>query len=68
MDWLFPEKYYKSKFYTVYGFTFVFPKVKTPITDIINPKNDLLNVENGIEEAINGFNSELFFLPKKYWR
>ena len=50
MDWPFPEKYYKSMGYRVYGFTFVFPKVKTSISDITNPKNDQINVENRLEE------------------
>ena len=50
MDWPFPEKYYKSMGYRVYGFTFVFPKVKTSISDITNPKNDQINVENSLEE------------------
>ena len=50
MDWPFPEKFYKSTGYRVYGFTFVFPKVKTSISDITNPKNDQINVENRLEE------------------
>ena len=50
MDWPFPEKYYKSMGYRVYGLTFVFPKVKTSISDITNPKNDQINVENRLEE------------------
>ena len=67
VDWSFPEKNYKSIGYTVHGFTFAFPKVKTSISDIINPKNDLINVENELEETVNGFNSELlFFFQKKY--
>ena len=65
MDWSFPEKYYKSIGYTVHRFTFAFPKVKKSIGDIINAKNDLINVKNGIEEAINRFNSEHFFLSEK---
>ena len=36
--------------YRVYGFTFVFPKVKTSISNITNPKNDQINVENRLEE------------------
>ena len=59
MDWPFPEIGY-----TVHRFIFAFPKVKTWIDSIINPKNDLINVENGIEEAINRFNSEHFFSSK----
>ena len=65
MDRPFLEKCNKSMGYRVRGFTFVFPKVKTSISDITNPKNNIINVENGLEEAINGFNSELFFPSKK---
>ena len=65
LDWAFPEKYYKSIGYTVHGFTFAFPKMKTSISDIINPKNDLINVENGLEEVVNGLSTEIFFPLKK---
>ena len=79
MDWLFPEKYYKSTGYIVHRFTFAFPKVKTSISDIINPKNNLINVENGLEdpknnlinvengleEAVNGLSAEFLFPLKK---
>ena len=43
------------------GFKFLFPKVKTAISDILNSTKNLLNIENGLEEASNSFNSELFF-------
>ena len=36
-DWHFPKKYFKSVGYTVDGFKFLFPKVKTAISDILNP-------------------------------
>ena len=45
------------------GFKFSFPKAKTAISDILNPTKNLLNIENGLEEASNSFSSELFF-PK----
>ena len=64
----FRKKYYKSTGYTVHGFTFAFPKVKTSISDIINPKNNLINVENGLEEAVNGLSADFFSLKKEYWR
>ena len=65
MDWPFPEEDYKSIGYTVHGFKFAFLKVKTSISNIINTKNNLINIENGLEKAINAFNSELFFPSKK---
>ena len=64
-DWNFPKKYFKSVGYTVDGFKFLFPKVKTAISDILNPTKNLLNIENGLEQASNSFNSELFFPTKE---
>ena len=65
-DWHFPKKYFKSVGYTVDGFKFSFPKAKTSISDIlINPTKNLLNIENGLDEALNSFSSELFFPPKE---
>ena len=64
-DWHFPKKYFKSVGYTVDGFKFSFPKAKTAISDILNPTKNLLNIENGLEEASNSFSSELFSLLKK---
>ena len=65
LGWPFPEKYYKSIGYTVHGFTFVFPKIKTSKSDIINPKNNLINIENELEETTNGLSTELEFPSKK---
>ena len=59
------KKYFKSVGYTVDGFKFLFPKAKPSISDILNPKKNLLNIENGLEEASNSFSSELFSLLKK---
>ena len=47
------------------GFKFSFPKVKAAISDILNPTKNLLNIENGLEEASNSFNSEHFFPTKE---
>lgn len=35
------------------------------ISDIINPKNNLINVENGPEKVPNGLNEEHFFPSTK---
>ena len=59
------KKYFKSVGYTVDGFKFLFPKAKTSISDILNLKKNLLNIENGLEEASNSFSSELFFPTKE---
>ena len=64
-DWHFPKKYFKSVGYTVDRFKFSFQKAKTSISDILNPTKNLLNIENGLEEASNSFSSELFFPTKE---
>ena len=61
----FSKKYFKSVGYTVDGFKFSFPKAKTAISDILNPTKNLLNIENGLEEASNSFSSELSFPTKE---
>ena len=47
------------------GFKFLLPKAKTAISDILNPTKNLLNIENGLEEASNSFSSELFCPTKE---
>ena len=64
-DWHFPKNFFKSVGYTVDGFKFSFPKVKTAIKDILNPTKNLLNIENGLEDSSNSFSSELFFPSKE---
>ena len=49
----FSKKKFKSVGYTVDWFKFLFPKAKTAISDILNPTKNLLNIENGLEEASN---------------
>ena len=52
-DWHFQKKNFKSVGYTVDWFKFLFPKAKTAISGILNPTKNLLNIENGLEEASN---------------
>ena len=47
------------------GFKFSFPKIKSAISDILNPTKNLLNIENELEEASNSLNSEPFPHTKK---
>ena len=47
------------------GFKFSFPKIKSAISDILNPTKNLLNIENELEEASNSLNSEPFSHTKK---
>ena len=64
-DWNFPKKYFKLVGYTVDGFKFSFPKVKPATSDILNRMKNLLNIEDGLEEVSNSFNTELFCPTKK---
>ena len=64
-DWNFPKKYFKSVGYTVDGIKFSFTKIKTAISDILNPTKNLLNIEDGLGKASNSFNSKVFFPTKK---
>ena len=45
LDCNFPKRYFKSVGYTMDGFKFSFPKVKTAISDTLNPTKNLLNIE-----------------------
>ena len=65
LDWPFPEKYYSSIGFTVHGFSFEFKNAPRSISSILNPQDDPINVENGLEEAINDLTEELFFSSKK---
>ena len=61
----FPKKHFKVVGYTEDGFKFFFPKVKPARSDILNPMKSLLNIEDGLEEVSNSFNTELFCPTKK---
>ena len=47
------KTYYKSAAVTVEGFSFTFPNTKKNIKDIITPKDELINIELGLEEIEN---------------
>ena len=61
LDWPFPEKCYASVGYTVHGFSFKFKNATNSLSAILNPQYDLINVENGLEEADNDITEEIFF-------
>ena len=47
------KTYYKSAAVTVEGFSFTFPNTEKNIKDIITPKDELINIELGLEEIEN---------------
>ena len=65
LDWPFPDKYFESIGFTVSGFSFKFKNAPNSISAILNPQDNLINVENGLEEAENNLTEELFFHRKK---
>ena len=50
LDFYFPDKWYDSVGYTVKGFSFKIEKVPTELKTILDPKDNLINLESGIEE------------------
>ena len=57
LDWPFPDKFYSSIGFTVHGFSFTFKNAANHLSIILNPSNDLINVEH--------FNSWTFLQCKK---
>ena len=53
LDWSFPAKYYQSIGYTVHGFSFKFKNADNNLSVILNPDDDLINIESGVENANN---------------
>ena len=74
-DWPFPDSFYVSIGYTVHGFSFTFisfhfhfhlhKNTGNNLSTILNPSNDLLNVESGLEEVENTLIDESFYTVKK---
>ena len=65
LDWSFPDKYYQSIGFTVYNFSFRFKNAPNSIRALLNPQNNLINVESGLEQAENNLTEELFFFRLK---
>ena len=65
LDWPFPDNFYVSIGYTLHGFSFAFKKAANNLSTILNPSNDLINVESGLEEVENTLIDELFYTVKK---
>ena len=59
LDWPFPDKFYSSIGFTVHGFSFTFKNAANDLSMILNPLNNLINVESGLEEVENTLIDEL---------
>ena len=65
LDWPFPDKFYSCIGFTVHGLSFTFKNAANNLSIILNPSNDLINVESGLEEVENTLIDELFYTVKK---
>ena len=65
---LFPEKWHKTKGYSVYGFSFAFKKLPSTINNILKPTdNSISDFQNGnTEEVNNGISTNSFFDEKTF--
>ena len=64
LDWPFPDKFYESIGHTVHGFSFKFKNVANSLSSILNPSNNLINIESNTEQAENNSAEELFSKKK----
>ena len=51
--WQFPEKWYRLIGYTVRGFSFRIKNATREVTELLNTKDNLTNIESGVEEKQN---------------
>ena len=65
LDWAFPEKFYQSIGFTVHGFSFKFINLPNSLSSILNPSDNLINIESNTEEAENNVTEQLFLKKKK---
>ena len=65
LDWPFPEKFYQSIGFTVHGFSFKFKNLPNSLSSILNPSDNLINIESNTEQAENNWTEELFSKKKK---
>ena len=60
-DLPFPDKYYNAIGFTVDGFLFTLKNLSDNLKTILNPTNDLINIERGGEEVENTLTKDLFY-------
>ena len=66
LDWPFPDKFYESIGYTSHGFSFEFKILPNSLSSILNPSDNLINIESNTEQAKNNLTEELFSKKKRY--
>ena len=67
-EFLFPDKWHKTKGYRVYRFPLAFKKLPSTINDILKPTDNLINdFQNGnTEEVNNSLSTNSFFDEKTF--
>ena len=65
LDWPFPDKCYESIGYTIHGFSFKFKNLPNTLSHILNPSDNLINIESNTEQAENNLTEDLFSKKKK---
>ena len=60
LGWPFPDKFYESIGYTIHGFSFKFKNLPNSLSHILNPSDNLINIESNIKQAENNLTEELF--------
>ena len=61
LDWPFPEKIYESIGYTIHGFLFKFKNLSSGLSNILNPSDNLINIESNTEQVEYSLTEELFY-------
>ena len=65
LDWPFSDKFYESIGYTIHGFSFKFKNLPNTLSHILNPSDNLINIESNTEQAENNLTEDLFSKKKK---
>ena len=53
LGWPFPDKFYESIGYTIHGFSFKFKNLPNSLSHILNPSDNLINIESNTKQAEN---------------
>ena len=68
IKFLFPDKWHKTKGYSVYGFSFIFKKITKYNNNILKPADNLINdfQNDNTEEVNNSLSRNSFFDEKTF--
>ena len=64
LDWPFPEKFCQSIGFTIHGFSFKFKNLPNSWSSILNPSDNLINIESNTDQAENILTEEPFSKKK----